>query len=145
MQNCRKASHSVYDIKYHVVWITKYRKPVINKDIGIRLRELIRQIYSSMDIQVIKGLVSKDHVHIMISVPPYISVSDMMKRIKGRISRKLLDEYRGLKKAFWGQHLWARGYFAATTGNVTDEVIMKYIEEQSKMERAKDEDFKVDD
>jgi putative transposase len=81
----------------------------------------------------------------MISVPPYISVSDMMKRIKGRTSRKLLDEHKGLKKALWGQHLWARGYFAATTGNVTDEVIMKYIEEQSKMEQAKDEDFKVDD
>ena len=69
----------------------------------------------------------------------------MMKRIKGRTSRKLLEEYKGLKKAFWGQHLWARGYFAATTGNVTDEVIIKYIEEQSKMERAKDEEFKVDD
>ena len=69
----------------------------------------------------------------------------MMKRIKGRTSRKLLDEYKGLEKAFWGQHLWARGYFAATTGNVTNEVIMKYIKEQSKMERAKDEDFKVND
>jgi putative transposase len=68
-----------------------------------------------------------------------------MKRIKGRTSRKLLDEYKGMKKAFWGQHLWTRGYFAATTGNVTDEVIMKYIEDQSKMERDKDEDFKVND
>jgi len=144
MQNYRKTSHTVYDIKYHVVWITKYRKPVIGKDIGVRLRELIRQICASMDIQIIKGHVSRDHVHVMMSVPPYISVSDMMKRIKGRTSRKLMDEYRGLKKAFWGQHLWARGYFAATTGNVTDEVIIKYIEEQSKMERAKDEEFKVD-
>jgi putative transposase len=81
----------------------------------------------------------------MVSVPPYISVSDMMKPIKGRTSRKLLDEYKAMKKAFWGQHLWARGYFAATTGNVTDEVIMKYIEEQSKLERDKDEDFKVND
>ncbi len=145
MQNYRKTSHSVYDIKYHVVWITKYRKPVISKDIGVRLRELIRQICSSMDIQIIKGHVSRDHVHVMMSVPPYVSVSQMMKRIKGRTSRKLFDEYRGLKKALWGQHLWARGYFAATTGNVTDEVIIKYIEEQSKMERAKDEEFKVDD
>jgi len=68
-----------------------------------------------------------------------------MKRIKGRTSRKLLDEYKGMKKAFWGQYLWTRGYFAATTGNVTDEVIMKYIEDLSKMERDKDEDFKVND
>ena len=81
----------------------------------------------------------------MVSVPPYISVSDMMKRIKGRTSYKLLNEYRGLKKAFWGQHLWDRGYFVASTGNVTDEVNKKYIEEQSKMERDKDEEFKVDE
>ena len=145
MQNYRKTSHSIYDIKYHVVWITKYRKPVIGKDIGVRLRELIRQICESMDIQIVKGHVSRDHVHIMVSVPPYISVSDMMKRIKGRTSRKLLEEYKGLKRAFWGQHLWARGYFAATTGNVTDEVIIQYIEDQGKIERAKDEEFKVDE
>ena len=145
MGGYRKTSHSVYDIKYHVVWITKYRKPVLSKDVGRRLRELIRQVCTGMDIQFIKGHVSRDHVHMMVSVPPYISVSDMMKRIKGRTSYKLMNEYRGLKKAFWGQHLWARGYFAASTGNVTDEVIKKYIEEQSKMERDKDEEFKVDE
>ncbi len=145
MGGYRKTSHSVYDIKYNVVWITKYRKPVLSKDVGRRLRELIRQVCTGMDIQIIKGHVSRDHVHMMVSVPPYISVSDMMKRIKGRTSYKLMNEYRGLKKAFWGQHLWARGYFAASTGNVTDEVIKKYIEEQSKMERDKDDEFKVDE
>ncbi len=145
MGNYRKTSHSVYDIKYHVVWITKYRKPVLSQEIGKRLRELIMQVCTSMDIQIIKGHLSRDHIHMMVSVPPYISVSDRMKRIKGRTSYKLLNEYRGLKKAFWGQHLWARGYFAASTGNVTDEVIKKYIEEQSKMERDKDDDFKVDE
>ena len=145
MGKYRKTSHSVYDIKYHVVWITKYRKPMLSQEVGKRLRELIRQICESMDIKIVKGHVSRDHIHMMVSVPPYISVSDMMKRIKGRTSYKLLNEYRSLKKAFWGQHLWARGYFAASTGNVTDEVIKQYIEEQSKLERDKDEDFKVDE
>ena len=98
MGGYRKTSHSVYDIKYHVVWITKYRKPVLSKDVGRRLRELIRQVCTGMDIQIIKGHVSRDHVHMMVSVLPYISVSDMMKRIKGRASYKLLNEYRGLKK-----------------------------------------------
>jgi len=97
----------------------------------------IRQVCTSMDIQILKGHVSRDHVHIM--------VSEMMKRIKGRTSRKLLDEYKGMKKAFWWKNFSARRYFAETTGNVTDEVIMKYIEEQSKMERDKDEEFKVDE
>ena len=117
----------------------------MHKDIGNRLRELIRQICSSLDVQIIKGHVSKDHVHIMVSVPPYISVSKLVQSIKGRTSYKLMQEYKSLKRAYWGQHLWARGYFAATTGNVTDEIIMKYIEEQEKMERAKDADFKVEE
>ncbi len=145
MENYRKTSHSIYDIKYHVVWITKYRKPILNKDISIRLRELVRQICTSLDIVIIKGHVSKDHVHLLVSVPPYISVSKLVQSIKGRTSRKLMEEYRSLKKVYWGQHLWARGYFVATSGNVTDEVIMKYKEEQDKMERDKDGDFKIDE
>jgi putative transposase len=145
MENYRKTSHSIYDIKYHLVWITKYRKPILNQEIGKRVRELIRQICTSLDVQILKGHISKDHVHMMVSVPPYISVSKLVQSIKGRTSRKLLDEYRSLKRAFWGQHLWARGYFVATTGNVTDDVVMKYIEEQDKMERTKDADFQVGD
>ena len=144
MENYRKLSHSIYDIKYHIVWITKYRKPILKKDIGERLRELLRQICTSLDVQIIRGHVSKDHVHIMVSVPPYISVSKLVQSMKGRTSRKLLDEYKSLKRAFWGQHLWARGYFVASSGNVTDEIIMKYIEEQEKMERAGDQEFKVE-
>jgi putative transposase len=145
MENYRKLSHSIYDIKYHIVWITKYRKPILKKDIGERLRELLRQICTSLDVQIIRGHVSKDHVHIMVSVPPYISVSKLVQSMKGRTSRKLLDEYKSLKRAFWGQHLWARGYFVASSGNVTDEIIMKYIEEQEKMERAGDQEFKVEE
>ena len=131
MKNYRKTSHSVYDIKYHFVWITKYRKPVLHGEVAIRLRELIREICKAMDIEIIKGHVSKDHVHLLLSVPPYISASDVMKRIKGKTSRKLLSESRMLSKKFWGRHLWARGYFAATSGNVTDEVILQYIELQA--------------
>jgi putative transposase len=127
------------------VWITKYRKPILKKDIGERLRELIQQVCTSLDVQIIRGHVSRDHVHIMVSAPPYISVSKLVQSMKGRTSRKLLDEYKSLKRVFWGQHLWARGYFVASSGNVTDEVIMKYIEEQEKFERAGDQDFSVEE
>jgi len=71
-------------------------------------------------------------VHIFVSVPPHISVSELMQSIKGKTSRKMLMEYKRLSKTFWGRHMWARGYFVASSGNVTDEVIMKYIEEQGK-------------
>ena len=141
MENYRKTSHSVYDLKYHLVWITKYRKPVIFGDVAIRLRELIREICKSLDIEIIKGHVSKDHVHLFVSVPPQMSISKVMGRIKGKTSRKMLSEYRRLAKEFWSRHLWARGYFAASFGNVTDEVIMQYIAMQDLEERARDGDF----
>jgi putative transposase len=141
MENYRKTSHSVYDLKFHLVWITKYRKPVIFGDVAVRLRELIREICKSLDIEIIKGHVSKDHVHLFVSVPPQLSISKVMGRIKGKTSRKMLSEYRRLAKEFWGRHLWARGYFAASSGNVTDEVIMQYIAMQDLEERARDGDF----
>ena len=144
MKNYRKISHSVYDIKYHFVWITKYRKPMLTDGIATRLRDLIREICKTMDIEIIKGHVSKDHVHLFVSVPPYHSASQVMKRIKGKTSRRLLSESKILAKQCWGRHLWARGYFAASSGNVTDEVIAEYIEQQTVKERSRDDDFTVD-
>jgi len=96
-----------------------------------------------MDIEILKGHVSKDHVHLFVSVPPYRSASEIIGRLKGRTSRKLLSEYRRLSRECWGRHLWARGYFVASSGMVTDEVIAQYIEMQDKMERARDDDFTV--
>lgn len=145
MQHYRKTSHGVYDIKFHVVWITKYRKPVLRCDVAIRLRDLIREICKAMDVEILKGHVSKDHVHILISSPPHLSVSKLVQRLKGKTSRKLLSEYRTLSKQFWGRHLWARGYFVASSGNVTDDVIAQYIEMQDKMEQARDDDFSIGD
>ena len=141
MENYCKTSHSVYDLKYHLVWITKYRKPVFFGDVAVRLRELIREICKSLDIEIIKGHVSKDHVHLFVSVPPQLSISKVMGRIKGKTSRKLLSEYRRLSKEFWGRHLWGRGYFAASSGNVTDELIMQYLATQDLEERSHDGDF----
>jgi putative transposase len=143
MENYRKSSHTVYDIKYHIVWITKYRKPVVRGEIAERLRDLIREICKAKDIEILKGHVSRDHVHVFLSVPPHLSVSQLVQSLKGKTSRKLLMEYKSLSRAFWGRHIWARGYFVASSGNVTDEVIMKYIEEQGK--EPPDGDFKIED
>ena len=143
MENYRKTSHSVYDNKFHLVWITKFRKPVLLGDVAIRVRELIREICRSLEVEIIKGHVSKDHVHLFVSIPPYHSVSKVMQQVKGKTSRKLLSENRTLMRQFWGRHLWARGYFSATSGNVTDEVIAQYIENQGDVERARDDDFTI--
>jgi putative transposase len=141
MQHYRKTSHSVYDLKYNLVWITKYRKQVLMGLVAERLRELIRQICKANDIEIIKGHVSKDHVHLFVSVPPHISVSNLVQMIKGKTSRKMLGDFKPLQKQFWGRHLWARGYFVASSGNITDEVIMEYIEHQDI--GSEDEDFKI--
>ena len=141
MEYYRKGSHSVYDLKVHIVWITKYRKPVLFGDVAVRLRDLIREICRTMEVDILKGHVSKDHVHLFVSISPQLPVSKLAGRVKGKTSRKLLAENRRLAKEFWGRHLWASGYFAASSGNVTDEVIMQYIAAQDLQERVHDDDF----
>ena len=128
----RKGSHTVYDLKYHIVWITKYRKPVLRGDVGKKVREFIRQTCATLDVYILSGHVALDHVHLLLSVPPNLAVSDLVQRLKGRSSRLLLDEFAELKRQFWGRHVWARGYFVASSGNVTDEIIKQYIESQEK-------------
>ena len=141
MQNYRKTSHSTYDCKYHIVWITKYRKKVMTGLIAERARDLIRQICKENDVEIIKGHVSQDHVHLFVSVPPHLAISKLVQYLKGKSSYKMLMENKQLSKEFWGRHLWGRGYFVATSGNVTDEVILEYIENQEI--DNKDENFTV--
>ena len=143
MTNYRKSTHSVYEIKYHLVWITKYRKRVLSGEVGVRTREILRQSCASLDVEIVKGHVSSDHVHMLVSVPPHLSVSKLVQSLKGRSSRKLMTDFRTLKSAFWGRHLWARGYFVCTTGNVTDDIVKEYIENQE-VERDRDDDFRVE-
>ena len=128
MQNIRKGSHSVHQLHVHLVWSTKYRYEVLKGDIQIRCRELIRQTCDSLDIQILKGVVSKDHIHLHVSYPPKLSISDMLKRLKGRSAKILLVEYTELKKRYWGGHLWGIGYGAWSTGNITDEMIQQYLD-----------------
>ena len=108
-----------------------------------RARELIREVCNSLDVDIIRGHLSRDHVHLLVSVPPYLSVSKLMQHIKGKSSRKLLSESSRIRKQFWGRHMWARGYFACTTGNVTDEMIAQYIEKQDLEENRKTDDFQI--
>ena len=109
--------------------------------VGERVRELIRGICKEHEVEIIKGHVAKDHVHLFASVPPHLAISKLVQYLKGKSSYKLLQENKQLSKLFWGRHLWARGYFVATSGNVTDEIIMEYIKNQEIEEG--EEDFTV--
>ena len=145
MENYRKSSHAIYDIKYHIVWITKYRKSVMTGKIATRTRELIRIICNSNDVQILSGNVSKDHIHLLVSAPPHLSVSKLVQYLKGNTSYKLQREFKELNKQYWGRHLWSRGYFVASSGNVTDEIIMEYIKNQEVEELKNNDNFNVTD
>jgi len=125
------------------VWITKYRKKLLGGDVGHRLRKDVRDIGSELEVEILKGHVSQDHVPLFVSCPPHISPSYRMQRVKAKTSRKLLQQFSHLNKQCWGRHLWARGFFVASSGNVTDEVIMEYIRTQDVTKE--DGDFRVDD
>ena len=141
MSEYRKASHVVYSLHYHFVFTTKYRKPVLRGDVACRVRDLVREICRSNDIEILKGHLSPEHVHLLLSVPPQLAPSRVMQAIKGKTSHHLLQDYGQLRKEFWGRHLWARGYFVASSGNVTDEVLRQYIESQGV--ETQDDDFRI--
>lgn len=101
MENYRKFSHTVYDLKHHIIWITKYRKPILRGEIATRTRDLIREICKTKDVEIIKGHISRKHVHIFVSVPPHLSISQLVQSLTGKTSRKMLIEYKSLIRAFW--------------------------------------------
>ncbi|SRR6266511_1349469 len=145
MQIYRNGSHTQFDIKCHLIWTTKYRKPILSNKVGNRVRDLIREICTSHNIEIIRGHVSKDHIHIFISYPPQISISKITQYIKGKTSRKLLQEFPLLNKQFWGQHLRGRGYYVVSSGTITDEMIMEYIEKQDEDAEKRGDSFTVID
>ena len=140
----RKSSHSVFRIELHIVWVTKYRYNVLTKDVATRTRNLIRQIAIKYDVEIISGVVSKDHVHLLISIDPKIAIADILQNFKGTTSRKLQQEFPHLKKRYWGQHFWARGYFAVSTGNVSTDMITEYIQHHFEKKETTKDMFTID-
>ena len=128
MKEQRRSGHTVTILKVHLVWVTKYRYPVLKGDIQKRCRELLIQICDAEDVRILKGVVSKDHIHMHIEYPSKLSISDLVKDLKGRSSRRLQDKFPKLKKRYCGRRFWAIGYEAWSTGNITDEMVQEYLE-----------------
>jgi putative transposase len=142
MEHYRRKIHTHFDVKFHLVYITKYRKNSLGGDVGLRLRQILRTICVKLEVEILKGHVSQDHVHLFVPSPPHVSASYLMQRVRGKSSRILLQEYSHLRKACWGRHLWATGLFVAIPGNVTGEVIMVHIRTQEICNY--EDDFRVD-
>jgi putative transposase len=144
MRRYNLGAHTKTDLKVHLVWIPKYRKRVLTGQVAIRARDILRQIAMEHELDIITGKVSSDHVHMLISYRPTQNISKIMQWLKGISSRILLSEFPHLRKQFWGRHLWARGYLAASSGNITDEMIQQYIEEQEGERLVDDSRFQID-
>lgn len=141
MAEYRNSSHTVYDIKYHFVWITKYRYKILRGKIALRVREILKQGCEANRLVIIKGSIGPDHVHMLLSCPTDMAPSKIMQILKGRTSRLLQEEFPELRKKYWGQHMWGRGYFCGTVGEVDERTIKNYIENQGRLESS--EEFKI--
>jgi putative transposase len=124
----RNGNHTISQLQVHIVWVTKYRYKVLKGKIQERCREILIQVCDAEDIRILSGVVSKDHIHMHIEYAPSKSVSDIVKRLKGRSSRKLQMEFPELSKQYWGKHFWAIGYGVWSTGNVSKEMVEEYLE-----------------
>lgn len=131
----KKLSHVIYKCDYHIVWVPKYRLRILKGEIKSLVEDDIKMLCDWKECEVVELNVQEDHVHLLVSVPPKISISYLMGVLKGKISIKLFKSYPNLKKKpYWGNHFWARGYFVSTVG-LDEEMIKKYVKHQEKEEK----------
>jgi putative transposase len=116
----------------HSFWSTKYRYKVLKGDIQKRCRKLLIEICDSEDIVVLKGVVSADHIHMHIEYRPSQDISTIVKKMKGRTSRKIQQEFPVLRKKYLGRHFWSIGFGCWSTSNITDEMVNEYLEHHRK-------------
>ncbi len=142
MGKYRKLTHVVYRCDYHIVFVPKYRYRVLEGVIAEALEKDIRRICSWKEVQIDEMSIQRDHVHILVSIPPKISISEFMGALKGKTAIRIFKSYPGLrKKPYWGNHFWARGYFVSTVG-VNEEVIRRYVRHQEEEERRQERERK---
>ena len=127
----RRSSHATYDTKYHIVWIPKYRKKVLEGRPGERLKEILGEIAPHHDIFIDTMEVMPDHVHLFLSFPPRYSIAEVVGKLKSLSARQMFREFAWLGRRYWGGELWGDGYFVRTVGDkVTADVIRRYIQHQ---------------
>jgi len=122
------SAHTRFHHRFHAVWVTKYRYKVLQGPMRERLREIIRQTCDELGVHIVRGVPARAHVHMFLSIPPKLSLPDVMQRIKGRSSRRIQMEFPELRKRYWGRRFRARGYLSTTSGNVTDDIMPQYLE-----------------
>ena len=137
----RRAAHAVYDCQYHLVWTPKRRRALLQGVVGTRLGELFVQIGEAYDIEIAALHVASDHVHVLCSFPPRLSISQAVTRLKSLSARTLFREFPDLRRRLFGSELWEGGYFVRTVGeSLTGATIQRYIERHQADDTAADQD-----
>ena len=136
----RKLTHVVHKCDYHIVFTPKYRFRILTGQVSLMLEQDIRSICQWKEVEVAELNIQNDHVHMIVSIPPRVSVSDFMGILKGKTAIKMFKSYPNLKKKpYWGNHFWARGYFVNTVG-INEEMIRRYVKYQENKERQEEQD-----
>jgi len=138
MKDESSLNHTRWECKYHIIWIPKYRKKTLFGQLRNYLGQVIRGLARNRECEVIEGHLAVDHVHILISIPPKYSVSQVVGYIKGKSAIHIARNYMGQKKNFTGHHFWARGYFVSTVGR-DEEAVREYIKTQEEEDRRLDQ------
>ena len=129
MQDVKSLTHSVWECKYHVVWILKYRRKKLYGDLREYLGEIFHELARQKESKIVEGHLCPDHIHALIEIPPKYSVAQVVGYIKGKSAIAIARNYLGRKRDFTGQNFWAKGYYVSTVGR-DEATIKKYIQEQ---------------
>jgi putative transposase len=138
MDEFQNLSHTVWDCKYHVVWIAKYRKKVLYGELRKHLGGILRELAMQKESSILEGHLMPDHNHVLVSIPPKYSVAQVVGFLKGKSAIQIARTFGGRKRNFTGQHFWARGYFVSTVGR-DEAVIREYIKKQEQEDRRLDQ------
>ena len=140
MGKYRRLTHVVYKCDYHIVFTPKYRFRILTGEIAAAMEQDLRQVCSWKEVEIDEMSVQVDHVHMVVSIPPRLSVSDFMGVLKGKTAMRIFKSHPNLKKKpYWGNHFWARGYFLNTVG-INEEMIRRYVKYQEEEERKMEGD-----
>ncbi len=134
MSELQKLAHAVWQCKYHVIWCPKYRFKILNGALRKSVGEILQQLCEWKKLDVLEMNVQEDHVHLVLSIPPKNSVSEVVGFLKGKCAIKVFDRHLDLKKRYWGRHFWAKGYCVSTVG-LDEKRIRKYVKWQKEKER----------
>lgn len=145
MSKYKKLSHTVYLCLYHIVWIPKYRYKILEGAIKEYIEVEIRKLSEYKGVEVQELNIQKDHIHMVVSIPPKISISEYMGYLKWKTAIKIFQKQQEIRKTYWGNHFWERGYFVSTVG-LDEEMIKKYVkyqEEEQKRIEEQQRDFRL--